>query len=393
MPALSFATYRRTLQSAPIRRLFLLGLLLRAPMFAGMTLLPIHGLLALDLSYAQAGLLVTAFAAATAVASPWRGRLLDRYGLRKTLAPAVLGSAICWSIIPFVGFELLLPLALVAGAFVLRANALIRQALVAAVPESDRRSVFSLDGISVELSAIVAPGLAVWAGAHWNTGWVLLIVEWIFVLGGVVAIVANPPLVHPADDLGSTVHGQRWVKRDFVLALVATATVTTVLSGTDLALVAGIRELGQVGQLGIVIALWGAGSIVGGLAYGAHHRSISPYLLLGALGAATVPLVLATGVLSLGLLAFVAGVACAPAISATIEVATQLAPAAHRGEAMGWHQAALNAGAALGPVAVGSLIDRHGHEWGFAAMGLLALLVAFVSLASRRQAQMPVAQR
>lgn len=393
MPALSFATYRRTLESATLRRIFLLGLLLRAPMFAGMTLLPIHGLLALNLSYAKAGLLVTAFAAATAVASPWRGRLLDRHGLRATLTPAVLGSALCWSIIPFVGFEVLLPLAIVAGAFVLPANALIRQALVAAISESDRRSVFSLDGISVELSAIVAPGLAVWAGAHWNTSWVLLIVEWLFVVGGVVAIIANPPLVHPADDLEASVRGQRWVGRDFVQALVATATVTTVLGGTDLALVAGIRELGQVGQLGIVIALWGAGSIVGGLAYGAHHRSISPYLLLGALGAATVPLMLATGVLSLGVLAFVAGVACAPAISATVEVATQLAPAAHRGEAMGWHQAALNSGAALGPVAAGSLIDRHGYAWGFGAMGLLALVVAFLSLASQPEAPMPAAQR
>ena len=54
-------------------------------------------------------------------------------------------------------------------------------------------------------------------------------------------------------------------------------------------------------------------------------RSISAFWLLAALGLVTVPMGLATGALSLAP-SFVAGLLCAPTITATVDQASRLVP-------------------------------------------------------------------
>ncbi len=155
-----------------------------------------------------------------------------------------------------------------------------------------------------------------------------------------------------------------------------------VLGGTDLGIVAALRSFGAQPSIGIVLALWGFGSLLGGLVYGGLHRSVPAFALLGALAVVTVPMALAAGVASLAVLGFVAGLLCAPTITATVEEVSRVVPSAARGEAMGWHGSFMTAGMALGAPGAGVAIDAFGYAGGFVAVSLVGLTVAVVGAAA-----------
>ncbi len=306
--------YRRVLAVPALRRALLLGVLVRMPVFAGGVVITLHVVSALGRSYGEAGVVAAAATLAIAVSGPWRGRLLDRRGLRRVVAPSVLVTAACWSVAPFLGYWWLLGLATLAGLFVVPSFSIIRQAVIAAVPEEDRRTAISLDAVAVELSFMVGPALGVWAAAAWRTDLVLLAVQGAGVLAGVLLWVANPVLredVDPGEPSRAAVPRSAWLRPGFLVVCLGAATSTVVLSGTDLGVVAALRDLGAPGAIGPVLAVWALGSLVGGLVYGGMHRSVSAFWLLGGLAVTTAPLALAGGPWTLGVLALVSGLFCA----------------------------------------------------------------------------------
>jgi MFS family permease len=159
------------------------------------------------------------------------------------------------------------------------------------------------------------------------------------------------------------------------LAAVAT---TIVLTGTDVGVVAALRTFGSPESIGWVLALWGFGSLVGGLVYGAWHRSYSVFWLLGGLAAITAPVALATGVPSFAVLITLTGVLCAPTITATVEHLSRIVPERFRGEMMGWHGSAMTSGSALGAPVAGFAMDLGGWQWGFLVVAIVGLAVAVV---------------
>jgi predicted MFS family arabinose efflux permease len=384
--AVSLTPYRRALASRPLRTILVLGTLVRGPVFASGVLITVHVVTTLGHSYAAAGALAAAATIAIAVSGPWRGRLLDRLGLRRVVLPSLLVAVVCWSIAPFVGYWPLLVLAVVAGLFVIPTFSITRQAVIASVGEADRRTAISLDSAAVELSFMIAPAIAVWAAAQWSTAWVLFATEMLGVLGGVLIWVVDPPLRGEGEvQVGTArVPIRTWFRLPFLAVCLAALASTLVLSGSDIGIVATMRELDAVAQIGIVLALWGLGSLVGGLLYGAMARSISPFWLLGGLALVTVPMALATSLWSLAAFGFLAGLLCAPTITATIDQASRIVPAAVRGEAMGWHGSFLTTGGALGAPIAGLAIDRRGPPAGFVTVAVVGLLVAVAGVATQR---------
>jgi len=321
-----------------------------------------------------------------AVSGPWRGRLLDRLGLRRVVGPSLAVALACWSVAPFVGYWPLLLLSVVAGLFVIPTFSIIRQAVMAAVPEGERRTAISLDAAAVELSFIVAPALAVWAAAHWSTTWVLFWTQMLGVAAGVVMWVVDPAMrgAGEAGVGGPAVRRGSWFRMPFLTMCLAATAATLVLSGSDLSIIAAMREFDAAPQIGLVLAMWGVGSLVGGLVYGAMHRPISAFWLLAALSVVTVPMALATTPWSLALLSLVAGLLCAPTITATIDQASRIVPVEVRGEAMGWHGSFLTTGGALGAPLAGVAIDGGGAAAGFVTVALVGLLAALAGLGSMR---------
>ncbi|KRF26773.1 permease [Phycicoccus sp. Soil803] len=392
---LANARYRRVLASAALRQALVLGFLVRMPIFAGGVVLTLHVVSHLGRPYAAAGLVSAAATIAIAVSGPWRGKLLDRRGLRRVVVPSIVVAAVCWSIAPFVSYWWLLALAALAGLFVIPSFSIIRQAVIAAVDEDDRRTAISLDSVAVELSFMVGPAAGVWAATVWPTQWVLFAIEMLGVLAGVLLWFANPVLHDEAeaavDDEGVSVEVPRvvrsqWFKARFLVICLAAAATTLVLGGTDIAIVAALRDFDAQPSIGWVLAVWGFGSLLGGLVYGGLHKSVSAFWLLGGLALVSAPMALALGVGSLAALSFVAGLFCAPTITATVDQVSRVVPGAARGEAMGWHGSFMTGGMALGAPLAGFAIDHRGWQAGFllvAAVGLLVALVGALATSGR----------
>ena len=364
---MDLGAYRPVLANRETRDALLLGFLIRVPMWAGGILLTLHTVSALGRSYGEAGLVTAASTIAIAVSGPWRGRLLDRVGLRRTVGPSLVVQAVCWSIAPWVGYAPLLGLAALAGLFVVPTFSIIRQVILRSVPETQRRTALSLDSSATELSFMVGPALGVWLATVWDTSWALFTVEMASVLVGVVLWVANPALTgpptsagaptDPADPTDATLPPpvpppRAEQRRGYAVqpptppvslsarssrcgassrcpslaVYLAAAASTLVLSGTDVSIVAALRDFGSTGSIGWVLALWGAGSLVGGLLYGAWHRSFSVFWLLLGLAATTAPVALAVGVPSFAVLVTVSGFLCAPTLTATVEQLSRVVP-------------------------------------------------------------------
>jgi len=373
--------YRRVLAVPALRQALFLGILVRIPIFAGGVLLTLHVVQTLHRDYGSAGLVSAAATLAIAVSGPWRGRLLDSKGLRRVVLPSLVVTAVSWSIAPFVGYLPLLVLAAAAGLFIVPTFSIIRQAVMAAVPDSDRRTALSLDAVAVEISFMVGPLVGVWAATIWPTAWVLFSIEMLGVLAGVGLWLANPVIRAEGGELepGVPVRSlsrRTWFGPQFLAICAAAAASTIVLSGSDIAFVAALRAFGAVALLGPVLALWGLGSVIGGLVYGMLHRSIPAFLLLGGLALVTFPLAAAPSVWPLAVLGFVAGLLCAPTITATVDQLSRVVPTAARGEAIGWHGSAMTAGSALGAPIAGLAIDQWGWGGGFVGVSLVGLAVA-----------------
>jgi len=107
------ARYRRVLANRGARVPLVLGVLVRAPLFAAGLVLTLHVVSTLHRSYGEAGLVTAVAFACVSISGPWRGRLLDRLGLRRTVLPSMAVLAACWSVAPFAGYWPLLGLSAV----------------------------------------------------------------------------------------------------------------------------------------------------------------------------------------------------------------------------------------------------------------------------------------
>jgi len=389
---MQLSAYRPVLAVPAARLGLLLGLFIRIPMFAGGVILTLHVVGALHRSYGAAGLLTTAATVAIAASGPWRGRLLDQRGLRTVVLPSVVVQAVCWSIAPWVDYWWLMGLAALAGLFVVPTFSIIRQVILNAVPQDQRRTALSLDSVATELSFMAGPALGVWAATVWNTSWAILIFEWLAVLAGAVLWAVNPSLRGHRDESAAgpaTTSRSQWFGLPLLAVLAAAAASTVILSGSDVAIIATLREMGAQQHIGWVLALWAFGSILGGLVYGAWHRSVSVFWLLGGLALATAPVALAANLPVLVVLLVVSGIFCAPTITATVDHLSRIVPERARGEAIGWHGSSMTAGSALGAPVAGFAIDLGGWRAGFLSVCVVGLSVAVIGAMAmlRRQSR------
>ncbi len=374
------SVYRPVLALPDARAALLLGFFIRVPLFAGGVILTLHVVTALHRSYGAAGLLTTAATLALAASSPWRGRMLDRKGLRRVVVPSLVVQAVCWSIAPWVDYWWLMGLAALGGLFAVPTFSILRQVLVSAVPEDQRRTALSLDSIGTEFSFMAGPALGVWAATMWHTGWAIFVFEWLSIVAGIVLVVINPALrvAGGAEPGPAAAPVRSWFSLQVLAVLAASAAATVVLAGTDVSIVATLRDMGAQQHIGWVLALWGAGSIVGGVVYGAWHRSIEAFWLLAGLALVTAPVALAADLPAAAVLILVSGLFCAPTITATVDTLTRLVPERSRGEAIGWHGSSMTAGMALGAPVAGFAIDAGGWRWGYVVVSALGLAVAAV---------------
>ena len=382
-----FAAYRPVLAVPAVRRAVALGFLIRMPMFVTGVLVTLHIVTMLGRSYTQAGIAAAVLLAAIAIGAPWRGRLLDRHGLRRVVAPCAAVQVGVMATAPFVGYPVLLVVLAISGLFVVPGHSLIRQSLITAVPPEQRRTALSLDGMVLELSAAIGPAAAIAIAAATSTRWVLFGVLALGVVAAAVLWWEDLP-IHADSAPEQPISRRSWLGPRFIGVLVACAMATFMLSATDLGIVAALREFGRPGLIGIAFATWCLGSLVGGLVYGSLGRAVTLPVLLGLLSLVSFLPAFAPGPWSFVAAVTVAGLLCQPMITAGVEALTRIVPDRARGEALGFHGTAMTGGSALGAPVAGAAIDAGGAPAAFllaAGLGLAIAVGGALTVAFRRR--------
>lgn len=357
------------------------AVLARLPLTAAGVTLTLHVVLDLGRGYAAAGLVGAAATVGSALGSPLLGRFIDRSGLRPALLVTTLAETIFWGLAPRLPYPALLVAAFVTGLLALPVFSVVRQSLAAMVPEAHRRQAYSLDSMSVELSFMVGPTAAVLVVTQFSASVAIWLVGGAMLLSGTALYLLNPPTREAGEAAPARPPARReWLRPRLVAVLLVATAATVALSGTEVGVVALLRESDEVRWTGVVLAAWGAYSMIGGFVHGSARRALPPVVLIALLGAFTVPVGLAHGWWLLCLVLLPAGALCAPTLAATADAVSRLVPAAARGEAMGWYGSALTTGLALGAPFVGAVVDRTGPAWGFVAAGLAGLVVALAAI-------------
>ncbi|GIE29054.1 hypothetical protein Ait01nite_020990 [Actinoplanes italicus] len=382
---MSLTPYRETLALPKIVSLLVVATLARVPIAAATVVLTLHVVEGLHLSYGAAGLVGAASTIGGSVGAPVMGRLIDRWGLRPVLVLTTVAEVIYWLVAQALPYWVLLPVAAVGGFLALPAFSVARQAIAALTPESHRLPAFALDSMTTELSFMAGPALGVLIVTTAGSRPAMLSLAVGILLAGIGLWLLDPPVraAHEAPVSGSAARVPRrtWLKPRFVAILAVTMAATLVLSGTDVAVVAILRDSGQTQWAGLVLSLWALFSLIGGFAYGLVRRGLPILLLFTPMAILTIPVGLGGDHWALlALLLIPAGSLCAPTITASSDAISRMIPAGARGEAMGLHNSALTVGVACGAPLAGLAIDRWGPEWGFVAVGAVGVVVALLVL-------------
>lgn len=378
--------YRELLRDPVVRRLLLVGFFARMPPLTAPLAFTLHVVQDLDGTYAQAGVVAAASTIGAGLGMPWRGRLIDRLGLRRAVVPSVVAVGLLYPVAAVAPYWLLVPVAFLMGVFLIPIFSVVRQSLAVLVREDLRRTAYSADSVVTEASFIIGPALGVLLVTQYGASAALAFIGACEVVAGLVLLRLNPPTRSPVADTTSTdgpaepAAPSTWLSVPVgFLFLVAAASVIT-LYATDLGIVAILEDAGNTGAIALVYGLWGAASLLGGLLYGALSSSIRPsYLCLG-LGLTTIPVGLADSVWVLALAVIPTGFLCAPTLTTASEWLAKLTPEERRGEAMGWLGSSHTAAAAITAPLLGLTIDHVGPWASFGVGGTAAVAIALLVL-------------
>jgi predicted MFS family arabinose efflux permease len=381
---MTIAPYRAALALPGVRALLLVTLFARIPATAVAITLTLHVSQDLQRGWGASGLVAAAATIGAAVGAPVMGRLTDRYGLRPVLVLTTVGEAVFWLGAQALSYAWLVPAAVLGGFLTLPVFSVARQSIAALVPDAQRRPAYALDAMSVELSFMLGPALAVAVATSTSGRTAMLCVGTGVVVAGIILFLLDPPIRAAHEESArdaARIPRRTWITPRMLTVFAVTTATTIVLGGTDVAVVASMKAAGQLEYSGAVIALWCCYSLLGGFAYGGLHRPVAPLLLLALLAVLTLPVGLGgSSWWLLGLAILPAGLLCAPTLTATADAVSRLAPPSVRGEATGLHGSALTIGIATGAPLAGFVMDHSSPAWGFAATGGLGLLIVLACL-------------
>jgi predicted MFS family arabinose efflux permease len=263
----------------------------------------------------------------------------------------------------------------------------VRTLLPAIVAEpSGLPALFAFESTALELTFVFGPPLALGLGLLWSTGTALAL-SGLVMLASTVAFAAQPPSRRWRPDRearrprGGSLRPP--AMRTLVLILVGTGAV---YGATEVGVTAAAKALDSAAAAGPLLALWGLGSLLGGIATtrlgGGPRHAGGLRLLLAALALGHGALILATGsVLAMGAVILLAGATIAPTESSIAAMVDRAALPGTRTEAFSWVMTASSAGAAAGAAVAGALVQSAGAPAAFAFAAVCgAVTVAIASL-------------
>lgn len=321
-------------------------------------------------SFAVAGAAVGVFGI-PGVLLPLKSRWIDRYGRRRVLGPLAVSYATALLAIAALGAwgtaapAPYLAVSAIAGLLTPPVGPVMRSIWAALTPDpAARQRAYALDAAVEETVFTISP-LLVGVLVTTTQPVVALVVTAALALVGALGLATStlheqlsPPQVRGVRR--GSLSPLRSAQLRWVLLVMLTAGVG--FSLLDLAVVARAAQSGNPGAAGYLLSALSVGSVAGGLLWGRvqHRRSHQVQLvgLLVALAAATLLAALVPGLLALGVVLGLTGLAVAPVYVVAYLAADLLSQPRTRTEATTWVATASNLGGAAGAAVAGYLIDQ-----------------------------------
>ena len=367
---------RDVLRAPGALSLFVASCVARLPMGALGLLLVLHTQ-QLTGSYAKGGLASGAYAIALGISNPALARAVDRRGQTLVLrigAPLAAAAIVVLAALPD-GAPLgaVLAAAAVAGACQPPVGACMRALWPVLLDGPDgRHAAYSLEGAMLEVVYICGP-LAIVAGiGSWSTAAAMAACA-AFLLVGDLSFSAHPisrgwrPHAERRDITGALRGpGVRVLVAVFVLCGLSVGAVEVVVP-------AALDATGHRALTGVLLGVWGVGSMLAGLGVGrlgaAGDAPRRLALALVAWGLAHAALGVSGEPLMLGLLLFVAGATIAPTFVSANGMLDGLAPSGTLTEAFTWMSTGMGVGIAAGSAVAGALVEAASPALAMATLG------------------------
>jgi MFS family permease len=368
----------------------------------GMNLLALILLLRAEgLGYAEVGVITGAAGLAIGLTAPVLGRLIDRLGQTRVLVPSALvcltaNVALTAAALSGMGVVTLTLLAVVAGASTPPVSPSMRTLWPDLVGRERLDTAFAFDALQLEVFFIAGPLLAA-AIATWVSP------EAAYLTGVSMEAVGALAFAGAPASRGWRAAGRTDDRRAGALSasgmrvlVVVLAIMSVALGVLEIGIAAFAEQEGSRSDSGWLFAVWGAGSLAGGLWYGARRWRVPADLRFLAVSAVLAlglaPLPLAGSIPVFAVLVAVAGLGLAPSTAAGYSLVGELAPAGSTTEAYAWQIVAYVAGTATGAWLAGAMVEAVSVSAALAcapvaaAAGLLVALAGRGSLAPRPQA-------
>lgn len=332
-------------------------------------------------SYGAAGLVLAATSVGQAIAGPVTSRWMGVWGMRRvitlTLSVCVV-AVLCLALLPL-SLPGYMALGLVAGLSTPPVQAAVRTIYPKMVNASQLTPLFSLDASLQEIIWVLAPVVITLVSTQVGTTEGLVLVA-IILVGGGAWLILSPEVGRVRIPRSRNPLGRVVLKPPVMLA----TGIGFLLIGAAAAVEVGVVASFEHGSLaaGLVLAVFAAGSLGGGLAFG--HIPIGPWAMARRLAIVTVGLALTMVMLNvywLGGTLLLAGIGVAPALAVLFAITSASVKFSETAEAFGWAGTGQLIGAAAGSAVAGFLVDLGDSRGAylaatlFAAMGLIVAVV------------------
>jgi MFS family permease len=381
--------YRSALARPGVARVLVTSLVARAP--NGMSSLSMILLISRDHGYGRAGLAVGLTVGLTCISNPLLARLAITRGARRVLVPSAVAYAAfmtALAVVPGSSYGLQLACCAGSGLVVPPVVATVRGLWPRLFVAEEAQALYGLEATAQELIFIVGPALVAALAAVAGAA-TAVVATGAIGLGGVLLLSTSPLL---------TEHGARRERerhrllRDsrLVLYVGVAFTLTVAFNMCDISIVAFVSGKHASAASGVVLALWSAGSMLGGLLFGAGGRladevSVAQGCLAVAAGVAAAAA--APGRIGLAVIMFGGGMVIAPALGRLYAQVGAIVPEIAATEAFAWIGVGLLAGSSVGAALGGVTVDAWGPRASFLlAAALPAVVATMLLLAGRRQA-------
>ena len=344
-------------------------------------------------SVALAGAVAGAVSIAAGLSRPLQGRLMDRRGLARLNALCgIVHPAALIAIVAVAADDgsraLLVVLGAVAGLALPPISTAMRVAWGEAVGEGDRTAAYSMVYLTQELSLLIAPLIFATLTAATSAAAGLVVIA---ALSGVgtLAFAASARSLRMA-------HGQRGQHRGSLLRigrmrllLASAAAIGGVIGGIQVGVPTLATAHHKPAAAGVLVAMLSIGGIIGAAVYGGRQWSADTSARLvsftGALTICAAAMVTAEGLVVLGLLLLIAGLALNPALTTLSLLVDRLTVEPTAAEAFGWLSTGIASGTGAAAAIAGALV-QHGSNArpAFAVAGVAAASAVLLALALRR---------